>query len=181
MGEELEGYIDKEEELAEEEEPFDINTVTFREKSLSDWENLLTVRMPKMPATSSELSTVLASLNDKFQIAYNCFNDLSVMTKGVEITFNRSLNAAVGAVMADLKDKGVGRMPAMETLQKAALCDNDTLLELKDRLEIYEVIKTWFEQNTKKLGSVIKSTSDLLFHANHSDRMFNKTERTSGF
>lgn len=178
MGEELEGYVGEEQE---EEVPFDINTVTFRDKTLSDWEDMLTVRMPKMPATSNELSSVLATCNDKFQIAYNCYNDLIVSTKGVEITYNKALDAAVGAVIANLKAEGVNRMPSLETLQKAALSNNEELLDLKDRLEIYEVIKDWFERNTKKLGTVIKSVSDLLYHANHSDRMFGRTERTGGF
>jgi hypothetical protein len=68
----------------------------------------------------------------------------------------------------------------METVENMAMKNNDRLLYLKNNHEIHEVIKVFFEQNKNKLGVLIKSTSDLLFAANHSDRMFHKTERTGG-
>jgi hypothetical protein len=182
----MEGYIEKEEEdlkeeACEEDDVFDSGTVTFRDRSLAEWEEFLTVRMPVMPATSTQLSTVLAGINDKYQIAYNCHNDLSVMAKGVEIKFKKKLNIALETVRASLKQQGVNRVPAMDTLEVMALKGNQELIDLKDKLEIYEVIKEWFDKNRNKLGTIIKSTSDLLFAANHSDRMFQKTERTGGF
>lgn len=177
----IEGYIEKEiEETKDEVEPSSLYIVSFRDKSLAEWEVELSLTIPRIPAPPVELSKALASANNKFQIAYNCYNDLLVETKMADITFKKRANIEVGKIVTDLKSKDVKRFPSKENLYEMAIRDSSELEALSERLIIFEAAKDFFDENKKKLAVMIKSISDMLFSANQSDKMFNLSDRTGG-
>ncbi len=162
-----------------EEEVNAVDAIEFQQKTLSEWQIELTVKMPAMPATSFEMQKVVADLNNKYQIAYNCYNELMVMHREQEINMNRQKFRAVKILMDEYKAKGV-RTPAKETIESLVIEKDEDLASLMEDTIMYSIIKDFFENHKNKLSATMKVASDLLYSCGQSDRMFNKSERTNG-
>lgn len=163
----------------EESSVLDLNSISFRGVSLKDWEDSLTIKMPSMPTTSYEMQKVVASLNNNYQISYNCYNELMVLHKELEIRVYRQQIKAVGRLIADYKSKGV-RAPAKDVVESLVLEKDEDLAALKEESLMYSIIKDFFENNKTKLALSLKSASDLLYSCGQSDKMFGRSERTNG-
>lgn len=151
------------------------HTIIFRERTLSEWENYLTVTVPSMPAHSVEISNVLADISNRYQICYNCFNEIMTMVKELDSELRVATAKGIQNESSKLKSAGSNRLPSREILESLAIKNDKELSDLHERRVVYESVQDFFENNKNKLAVVLRAVSDILYSCTQSDRILSKT------
>lgn len=156
----------------------DLSVISYHDKNLEQWTEFLTIKIPNLPASSLAINQTIASLNDRYQDAYNCYNELMVMCSSLKRKFDVLLNQAKQDVINDLTKKGVKRA-AVATVESLAL-NKKKVKQQNEILKQHEVVKTFFENHKNKLEKVMHLVSGLQYSTNQSDKMYNRTSGTGG-
>jgi hypothetical protein len=134
--------------------------------------------MPSMPCSSIDIDTTCATLNNKYQIAYNAFNNLLVAYKELQSRCRNLLNKRVDDLLLGYPDKI--KPPGRERLEAMARNKYKDLQRHEDRFVQISILKEYFEHHKNKLKDLMLLTNSLSYSANQSDRMFDKSYKTTG-
>jgi len=152
-----------------------LDDITYQEKTLTDWADDLTVQMPSFPMNHQTIANVVIQLSNKYQIAYNAYNELYVMYSSLNKRLTDRKNAVIATKIEEYKEKGVaGRMPGKEALEAIALNESSTK-QLNDSLKMCEIVKDFFEHNKNKLEKSQQLVLNISYAVNQSDRVWNKS------
>lgn len=160
-----------------EEELLSAGDIEYAGKSLDQYEEEFTVKIPALPCTSIEMGNAISKLNNSYQIAYNCFNRLFVVCSKAEALYKAEKYSLCTKYISDLKAAGVakGKIPALATVEALVINNtkNKKLLRLLDTYKKYSWVKDWFEHHRNKLQTAMTIGSKLLYQTASSDRMNN--------
>jgi hypothetical protein len=165
--------LEKQEEVPDLQLP-SLDRITYRGKTLQEWQDEFTIPMPRLPSTAHEITQVIATLYNKYQTAYNCYSELFVIVNGLE----RELKAAKFKLMDELvegyREKGA-KAPGKDVLEMLALNKEPAKSRL-DQLQKIVAIKEFFEIHKTKLDKVAPIAKDISYSVNQSDRVTHRTE-----
>ena len=152
----------------------DLSEIGYGDRNLVEWETFLTVNLPKIPAGSHEVQKALVDLNNRYQVAYNCFNELNVILCKKEAEFHETRATAVNRKLTEFRAQGITKLPAKELLLEMTLSDADVKAK-KDDMTFYDLIRTFFESNKIKLEKSMGLFTTLSYAVHSSDRMHYKS------
>jgi len=174
--------MDKQEEKPVEETPIqtmDYSMIDYAGKTLFEWQQELSVTMPSMPCSSVEIDKTCAILNNKYQIAYNLYNNLFISYKDLESKTRRVMIAKTEELCETYTTNKV-RIPGRERLEDIARNKYKAIQRHEDKLVQISILKTYFENHKNKLKDLMLLTNSLSYSINQSDRMYDKSSRTNG-
>ena len=163
---------DDEEEI--ELEQLDISDIGFRDKTLDEWEAALTVKIPSLPANVHEIIQCTIDITNKYQDAYNAYNELIVYCNAAEREFKTESSNLITRKTEELKASGLKRMPSRENMVGLIVASSRRLRVLSDRLEMLNIVKQFFENNKTKLEKIMIIVKDLRYSIVTNDRMHNE-------
>lgn len=157
------------------EDDLTLDDITFRDKTLSEWEKELTVKVPALPTTSLAIQNTVAHLNNQYQVAYNCYNELMVLYTSASRTYKSLLDVAIKAKLEQYKADGVKRAPGKEVLEALCLEDDDGIKLAQDNKTMLGLIRDYFDNNKCKLEKSMQLVLNISFGVGQSDRMHYKS------
>lgn len=171
----------KETEVTEEVivETIDYTQISYAGKSLDEWDDELTVTMPAIPCSSIDIDRTCATLNNKYQIAYNTYNNLFVSYKELQARTRGLLIVKVEEIDAGYKEQGV-RSPGRDRMEDMARNRFKIIRQHEEKLIQVAILKEYFENHKNKLKDLMLLTNSLSYSVNQSDRMYDKASRTNG-
>lgn len=146
-----------------------LDDFTYGDKVLTEWADELTVSMPRLPAQSQEVANCLTSMNNKYQLAYNCFNELKVVCSAKQSVLTSTKNEIMSKKAAEYKAEGV-RVPGRDILESLALATSDCKALFED-VQMYELIMGFFEDHKTKLEKCMNLCVAVLYSVKGSDKM----------
>lgn len=162
-------------------ELIDFSEIKFRNRDLLEWEEYLTVSMPSLPALTIEIDRALVALHNKYQTAYNCYNELVILYGRFKSDFQNFMDKKCSTIISEIRSKSsAARIPAKETLEGMARSRFSDLRKTENALLNIEFTKAFFENNKNKLEKAMHVASRISFSANQSDKMFNKAGNGDG-
>jgi len=156
-----------------------LDDISFRDKTLTQWEDHFTVKMPPLPCSSEIMNQTIATLNNRFQDAFNCFIEFHIMNNDLARRLKDQSDKKISEKITELLSKGVKKPPARETV--ATMVSGDKTIRAYS-LEIQKIstIKDFFEFHKDKLGRMMQLANSLSVNVGASDRMFHQSHRTNG-
>lgn len=152
-----------------------LTSILFKGKSLSAWQEEFTINVSP-GNTGAEMQNVIATLNNKYHLAYNCYNELLIVYSNLEKKFNVKKGIVIKALIDQWKEGGAsGRTPAKEVLSEMAISNNTELKALNSQLLMVELIKTFFENNKMKLEKTMQLVINLSFMVSSSEKIHHKS------
>lgn len=153
-----------------------LSNILFKGKPLSSWQDDFTLNLPSAGVTGLEMQAIISSLNNKYHLAYNCYNELLVVYSNLEKKFNVKKGLAIKTLLDGWKESGAsGRVPAKEVLAEMAVSSNDEVKTLNSQLTMVELIKTFFENNKIKLEKSMQLVINLSFIINSNEKLHFKS------
>lgn len=154
---------------------FSIGDIEFKGKSLLDWTSQFTINIPGVHMTNQQAQKIIIDLNNKYHLAYNCYNELLISYGNVEQEFISKKSIVMKSMVESLRSDGAGRIPAKEVLSEMAITSNNELKELNQKLMLLDIIKTFFENNKTKLEKSMQLIINLSYMISASDKMHFKS------
>jgi hypothetical protein len=154
---------------------FSLDDITFKGKMLSDWIDCFSIDIPNGHITNFEAQKLIADLNNKYHLAYNCFNEILISLSSLEQRFNLQKSVAVKELITALREDGAGRIPAKDVLSEMAISSSEDLKLLHTNVMLFDVIKSFFEHNKIKLEKSMQLVINLSYLISSSDRMHFKS------
>jgi hypothetical protein len=152
-----------------------LSSILFKGKPLSAWQDDFTVNVTP-GNTGIEMQNIIATLNNKYHLAYNCYNELLIVYSNLEKKFNVKKGIVIKGLIDQWKVDGVsGRTPAKEVLSEMAVSNNNDLKALNSQLLMVELIKTFFENNKIKLEKTMQLIINLSFMVSSSEKIHHKS------
>ena len=152
-----------------------LSNILFKGKPLSSWQNEFTINVSP-GNTGIEMQNTIATLNNKYHLAYNCYNELLIVYSNLEKKFNTKKGIVIKALIDQWKADGAsGRTPAKEVLSEMAVSNNDELKTLNSQLLMVDLIKSFFENNKIKLEKTMQLIVNLSFMVNSSEKIHHKS------
>ena len=137
--------------------------------------------MPKLPATTMEIDQTCATLNNRYQDAYNCYNELIVIYYDMKSKLKRLLDSKCNEISDSLKKTNSKiRMPSRENLEGIAKAKYGSVRVHEEELIKIDLLKTYFQSHKDKLEKMMLLTNNLSYSANQSNRMFEKSSKANG-
>lgn len=152
-----------------------ISDIVFKGKSLMEWERQFTINIPSAHITNQEMQRVIIALNNKYHLAYNCYNELLISYGKIDQSFNARRGVSIKTLIASMREDGAGRMPAKEVLAEMAIASDTNLKELHQQLMTIDILKTFFENNKIKLEKTMQLVINLSFMISASDKIHYKS------
>lgn len=177
MGVSLEAYIDEEEILEDESSVMTLDDVVFSGKTLQDYEDAFTHKLPSIPCSGQEILSAISDLANAYQLAYNCASKLIIVCAKAEKDFKVSRNKIVAQKIKELRDLTPGKstkLPAKETIEAMAIEGSQELSNLISTLKKWEMVKDWFDSHVKKLAQMLMSAKDISYAINNADRAYDR-------
>lgn len=147
-----------------------LSEVIFRTRNLHEWAEFLTVMLPPVPADSLQIQQALTDTNNKYQIAFNCYNDVMVMASGEERKFEAAKSSAMAAKRNELLAANC-KVPGKEVLESLAIDSSDRVKVLRHSFKTLELIMNFFENNKIKLEKSMQLVQAISYLVNSSDKM----------
>jgi hypothetical protein len=154
---------------------FSIDDIMFKGKTLTDWESEFTISIPGVHLTSQEMQKHIITLNNKYHLAYNCYNELLISHGKIEQDYNIKKGIAIKVLVDSMRADGAGRLPAKDVLGEMVLSSNAQLKEAHQQLILMDIIKTFFENNKTKLEKTMQLIINLSYMISASDKMHYKS------
>jgi hypothetical protein len=151
-------------------EEFGLEDVTYKNKTLAEWQDRFTIIIPELPSTNNEVQKFLAKINNAYHAAYNQYNDLMVTCSKNEKDVNAMQLANVSAIYAEYREQGIAKFPAKEMMLELALVRDDTIKNLNSEKLLYELIKEFFDNHRIKLEKTMHIAGNLTYLVNGADR-----------
>ena len=148
-----------------------LDDVSFKDKTLRDWEAELTIDIPSSHITNQEMQRFLIKLNNRYHRAYNCYNELSVTFTKMQINFDVKKSIVVKEMIRGMRDQAAGRLPAKEVIAEMAISSNDELKRLQEEMVLFEIIKVFFENSKIKLEKSVQIFTNLTMLVNAADKV----------
>lgn len=152
-----------------------IDDIIYDDKSLLEWNESFTIRIPNLPCTSLEINQCLSTISSAYQDAYNAYINLQVMANKAENEFKSEKYRLVNLYMDSLRAAKISKLPSKENAE-IYVCNNDNNKKLKlmlDRFQAYEVIKDYFYDHKQKLERLIDIAKNISFSCNASEKAYN--------
>lgn len=161
-------------EVAEEElEDIDLEDIEFDGRNIIEWEEHLTVQLPSLPCHSQEIAQAISDIGNKYQIAYNAYNKLLVLTNKAARAYRDECDKLVSLKVKDYETKKV-RAPSKDTIEASVIGSSTKLARLKERFDVYDIIKQFFENSKNKLEKCMIAAKDISYSVNSSDRIYGR-------
>jgi hypothetical protein len=156
-------------------EEVDIDDIAYNEKTLSEWQDELTVKIPALPCEARLMQQSIIDIANKYQIAYNAFGILYIVCDKAENMFKAEKYKLVGEYLAECKTRNV-KPPSKESVEAIVINkdSNKRVRALLDRYQGYEMIKEFFEQHKTKLEKTMTVVREILYSVNGSNRVEHK-------
>lgn len=152
-----------------------LSNILFKGKPLSSWQSEFTINVSP-GNTGIEMQNTIATLNNKYHLAYNCYNELLIVYSNLEKKFNTKKGIVIKALIDQWKADGAsGRTPAKEVLSEMAVSNNDELKTLNSQLLMVDLIKSFFENNKIKLEKTMQLIINLSFMVSSSEKIHHKS------
>lgn len=151
-----------------------LSNILFKGKPLSTWQEDFTINVSP-GNTGIEMQNVIALLNNRYHLAYNCYNELLIVYSNLEKKFNIKKGIVIKSLIDQWKVDGAsGRTPAKEVLAEMAISNNAELKSLNSQLVMVELIKTFFENNKMKLEKTMQLVINLSFMVSSSEKIHHR-------
>lgn len=157
------------EEVTEEISDLDLNDFTYGDKTLAEWQDDFTVSLPRMPAQAQEVSSAIQVLNDKYQLAYNCYAEFKVLCSSKNNQLYATKNAVIARKLAEYKTSGA-KPPGKDVLESLALASVECKALLED-VQMYELIMEFFECHKVKLEKAMQLFTAVSYSTRSADKM----------
>lgn len=159
--------------MAEEvvEDELTLDDISFRDKSLAEWEEELTVKMPALPTTSLAIQNTVVRLNNQYQIAYNCYNELMVLYTSTSKVYKRLLDIAIKEKVIAFTAEGVKKFPSRDNLETICSEESNSVRLAYDNKVMYGLIRDFFENNKSKLEKSMALVLNVSWSTGQSDKM----------
>lgn len=154
---------------------FSIDDIMFKGKTLSDWQDEFTITIPGVHVTNQEMQRNIILLNNKYHLAFNCYNELLISYGKIEQDFNIKRGTVIKELMTTMRNDGAGRMPAKEVLAEMAISSNAQLKAIHQQLVLMDIIKIFFENNKVKLEKTMQLIINLSYMISASDKIHYKS------
>ena len=146
-----------------------IDDFSYGDKTLGEWANELTVIIPSLPTQTEIIQNKIIDVNNKYQLAYNCYNELKVVCSAKKSTFTTAKNNVMATLSAEYRTSGV-KSPAKDILESLAT-SNDAVKDLYEDLKIYELIMDFFEDHKIKLEKASQICTSIMYSVKGSDKV----------
>lgn len=150
-----------------------LDDVQYRGSSLADWVDELTVTLPPIPASSIQVQKAITDLNNKYQVAYNCYTEVQVMYSKARNIFENARDAAISIKRQSLIDLGV-KVPPKDILENIAIDASIDARRKREQLAAMELIQNFFENMKVKLEKCMQLVLGMNYAVNASDKMNHK-------
>lgn len=147
-----------------------LNNISFQGKTLTRWQDDLTVLMPRIPTTLTEITNTVARLNDQYQAAYNAFNELVVICSQIKGEYEQIKRRAIEDKRRELQENNV-RVPGKDILENISIASSDEAERLKSELDLCEITRDFFENNKIKLEKCMNLATNISATTRESDKM----------
>ena len=151
-----------------------LSKIIYRGKTLEEWQEEFTILMPRLPATAHEITQVIATLYNKYQVAYNCYSELYVIVNELERGLKAEKFKIINDLVTEYKAQGA-KPPGKDVLEALALGREPAKSKL-DALQKISAVKEFFEIHKTKLDKVSPIAKDISYSVNQSDRVTHRTE-----
>jgi hypothetical protein len=154
---------------------FSMEDILFKGKPLTEWEEVFTITVPNIHMTNQEMQKIIISLNNKYHLSYNCYNELLISYSKLQQDFEIKKGIAVRALVTTLRSDGAGRIPGKDVLDNMAIASNIQLKNVHQQMMVIDIIKTFFENNKIKLEKSMQLVINLSYMISSSDRVHYKS------
>lgn len=156
-------------------EELTLDDISFRDKTLAEWEDELTVAIPALPTTSLAIQNTVGHLNNQYQVAYNCYNELMVLYTSASRSYKSMLDVAIKAKIEGFTAEGVKKYPGRDTLEAMCLEDSEHVKLAGDNKVMLGLIRDFFENNKQKLEKSMQLVLNISFSVGQADKMHFKS------
>jgi hypothetical protein len=152
-----------------------LDTIEYHGKSLDEWVTILTIDLPKLPCGAHEMGNAVISITNAYGKAYNAFNTLLVLCSKAENQYKAEKFRLIDVYLVDCKKKNL-KPPSKENVEIIVINQdkNKKVRMLMERYKIYDMIKSFFENNTKKLEKTLSAAKELLYISGAHSRVEHK-------
>lgn len=151
-----------------------IDDISFKEKTLRDWETRFTIKIPDSHITNQEMQKFLSALNNKYHTAYNCYNEILVTFTKLQIKFQEKRSEVVKGIIRGMREDASGRLPAKDVIEAMALSTSNELRQMHEEIVLFEIIKLFFENSKNKLEKTMQVLINLSYLVSAADRVHYK-------
>lgn len=151
----------------------DISTIGYGEKDLTQWIETFTVLSPKMPSTALQIQQSIADLNNKYQLAYNCYSELEAICAINKAEYDTELNKYVDSKMAELREHGINKMPAKDTIISMASNSEEVKVK-KSEFDVVCLLRDFFLCHKTKLEKSMQLFVNMSYSITSSDKIYEK-------
>lgn len=152
-------------------EDIDISHIEYEDKSLFQWEEELTVKLPNIPCSLQEVQQSIVRLANQYQIAYNAFSIIMVLCSKAENEYKAEKYRLCNEYSDALARRGAKVSKDAIEISVINNQKNIRLKKLMERYKAYNEIKYFFEGHKTKLEKTMLVCKDILYSVNGSSRI----------